>query len=182
MTKFVVSTLGLFCKLYTSSGISKRELLNQGMWMYDVDRVHQTCLQTGVSIYTPASSVPELLYTYTELKFWLSDRWNMVPCYRLNLYLFRRLSLFMCLNINYKVYIISSLNCQEHQFFIVLSTDSGHLQAMVLSALKTFSKPCLLFGSFSQVEQKQQSQNAVGFEFRKENDSSLYHKICETFD
>lgn len=56
------------------------------------------------------------------------------------------------------------------------------LQAMVLFAVKTFSKACLLFGSSFQVEQKKQSQNAVGFEFRKEDDSSLYHKICETFD
>ena len=37
--------------------------------MYDADRARQTSLQNGVSIYTPTSSVQELLSTYIDSSF-----------------------------------------------------------------------------------------------------------------
>ena len=158
MTKLVVPTLGLFCKLYTSNGISKREVLNQGMWMYDADRARQTSLQNGVSIYTPASSVHELLSTYIDSSFdyQTGGIWYLaigLICIFLGDYFYVFKYKFISMyNFLSQLPGASILYCTEHW-----PRPSGQTP----SCRPWSPKACPLLGPSPQVQQKQEAQNAV---------------------
>lgn len=114
------------------------------MGIYNTDRTCQISLQYGISIYTSMSSEWEFWFSHIKLKFCLSSRCNILSCYSFNLYLFwRKLTLFVfkrkfIICINTYIY-FPFLNCQDYEFFIVQSSDPGHLGKLPAAC------HCLLF-------------------------------------